>query len=139
MIASVHQDVLPFIGIGFIFRLKENVCLGSFTVKINEFKDIDQPIEHILKTVQLESIINTSLIDNGITTPFTYAVLHEGEIVTEFASEGFVLGQNNFNVSLFKHNLFDKSAQLSINFKGKKSYILKSKNSVKKRKRPNKS
>ncbi len=120
-----------FSGDSSIFKAEKEIAIGkrfsNIIVKmVNEFKDIDQPIEHILKTVQLESIINTSLIDNGITTPFTYAVLHEGEIVTEFASEGFVLGQNNFNVSLFKHNLFDKSAQLSINFKGKKSYILKS-------------
>lgn len=91
-----------------------------------EFKDIDKPIEHLLKSITIEPIIQSSLADNGINTPFTYAVLHNDEVIPQFSSNGFVVTRNSYKVSLFKHNLFDKSAQLALNFSGKRHYILKS-------------
>jgi two-component system phosphate regulon sensor histidine kinase PhoR len=116
---------------GEIFEAEEEIEIGKrfsnvITKMVKEFKDIDQPIQHILKAIDLNSIINSSLKNNGITTPFTYAVIHEDEIIEEFSSDDFTLSKNNFNIPLFKNNLFDNSAQLSIRFKGKKTYLLKS-------------
>ena len=91
-----------------------------------EFKDIDKPIEHLLKSISIEPIIASSLADNGITTPFTYAVLHDDAVINQFSSDDFVVSDNSYKVSLFKHDLFDKAAQLAINFSGKRHYILKS-------------
>ncbi|MDG1476349.1 MAG: HAMP domain-containing sensor histidine kinase, partial [Vicingaceae bacterium] len=63
---------------------------------------------------------------NGITAPFTYAVINDEKVIEAFSSEGFKLSDDNYTVSLFKHNLFDNSAQLALNFPGKNQYILKS-------------
>ena len=100
---------------------------GNIMVKmIKEFKNIDQPIQHLLHNANLNEIIESNLADNGIHIPFTYAVMHGDSIVDDFSSENFVLSANSFKVNLFKNRLFDKSAQLAINFEGKRHYILKS-------------
>lgn len=93
---------------------------------VKEFKDIDKPIQHLLKSISIEPIIESSLKDNGITAPFTYAVINENEVIEAFSSDGFELSEENYKVSLFKHNLFDNSAELAINFKSKSHYVLKS-------------
>jgi len=100
---------------------------GNVIIKmVNEFKDIENPIEHLLKDLAIEPIIKNKLADNGITAPFTYAIINDDEIVEAFSSENFDLSDDNYKVNLFKHNLFDNSAQLAINFPGKNQYILKS-------------
>ena len=93
---------------------------------VKEFKDIDKPIEHLLKSISIEPIVESSLKDNGITTPFTYAVINENEVIRAFSSDGFEVSKDTYIVSLFKHNLFDNSAQLALNFESKRHYILKS-------------
>ncbi|MGB0887063.1 MAG: sensor histidine kinase [Vicingaceae bacterium] len=118
-------------GVGEAFEAEQEIAIGKrfgdvIIKMVKEFKDIDQPIQHILKSIDLNSVIETNLKDNGITTPFTFAVIHDNEIVDDLSSEDFKLSENNFNVALFKHNLFDNSAELSIHFKGKKTYLLKS-------------
>ena len=90
-----------------------------------EFKGIEKPIHHLLQSISIEPIIKSSLKDNGITTPFSYAIIHDENIIEQFSDDNYILSENNYNVSLFKHNLFDKTAVLSINFKGKRHYILK--------------
>ena len=93
---------------------------------VKEFKDIDKPIQHLLKSVTIEPIIKSNLEDNGITTPFTYAVLNNNKVITQFSSDDFEVLEDTYQVSLFKHNLFGNSAQLAINFKDKKHFIIKS-------------
>ena len=100
---------------------------GNVIIKmVNEFKDIENPIEHLLKDLAIEPIIKNKLTDNGINAPFTYAIINDDEIVDTFSSEGFNVSDENYSVSLFKHNLFGNSAQLVLNFSGKNQYILKS-------------
>lgn len=93
---------------------------------VKEFKDIDKPIQHLLKSITIEPILKSNLADNGITTPFTYAVLQEEEVISQFSSDKFLVSEDTYKVSLFKHNLFGNSAQLAINFSGKRHYIFKS-------------
>lgn len=93
---------------------------------VKEFKDIDKPIQHLLKSITIEPIVKSNLADNGITTPFTYAVLQDDEVISQFSSDKFIVAKNTYKVNLFKHNLFGNSAQLAINFSGKRHYILKS-------------
>ena len=100
---------------------------GNVIIKmVNEFKEIENPIEHLLKDLAIEPVIKNKLTDNGITAPFTYAIINDEEIIEAFSSEDFDLSEDNYTVKLFKHNLFDNSAQLAINFSGKNQYILKS-------------
>ena len=99
---------------------------GNIMVKmIKEFKDIDKPIQHLLKSITIEPIIKSNLEDNGISTPFNYAVLNDDKVITQFSSDDFIISDDTYKVSLFKHNLFGNSAQLAVNFKGKKHYVLK--------------
>ncbi len=100
---------------------------GEIIMKmVKEFKDIDKPIHHLLESIDLDSIVRTNLEDNGITLPYTYGVLHGEELMSQFSSEDFTTSKNTYGVSLFKHNILDKSAQLAITFKGKRHYIMQS-------------
>ena len=99
---------------------------GNVIIKmVNEFKDIENPIKHLLKDLAIEPIIKNKLADNGISAPFTYAIINDDAIVGAFSSENFEISDRNYTVSLFKHNLFGNSAQLALNFSGKNQYILK--------------
>ena len=93
---------------------------------VREFKDIEKPIEHLLKRISIEPIIQSSLEDNGITSPFKYAVLNNNEVISPFSSDDFEVSEDTYTVSLFKHNVFGNSAQLALNFGSKRHYILKS-------------
>jgi len=93
---------------------------------VNEFKDIENPIEHLLKDLAIEPVIKNKLADNGITTPFKYAIINDDDIIETFSSDNFEISKENYTVNLFNHNLFENSAQLSLSFKGKNRYILKS-------------
>ncbi len=113
------------------FDDKHEVVVGerfnNIMVKmVKEFKGIDKPIEHLLKSITLEPLISSSLEDNGINSPFTYAIIHDDKIIEEFSSDNYFVSDNNYTVNLFKHNLVENSAQLSINFKGKRQFILRS-------------
>jgi len=100
---------------------------GNVIIKmVKEFNDIENPIEHLLKDLAIETIIKNKLKDNGITAPFTYAIINDDVILETFSSDNFQLSSANYKVSLFKHNLFGNSAQLALNFSGKNQYILKS-------------
>ena len=116
----------------FIFEGEEDEMVFSnrfsnIMVKmVKEFKDIDKPIEHLLKSITIEPILKSNLEDNGITTPFTYAVLNGDEVIKPFSSEGFIISDETLRVRLFKHNMFGNSAQLAINFGSKRHFVLKS-------------
>lgn len=100
---------------------------GNVIIKmVKEFQDIENPIDHLLKDLAIKPIIKNKLADNGITAPFTFAIINDEKIVEAFSSEGFEISDENYTVSLFKHNLFDNSAQIALNFSGKNQYILKS-------------
>ena len=100
---------------------------GNVIIKmVNEFKDIENPIEHLLKDLAIEPVIKNKLADNGITTPFKYAIINDDDIIETFSSDNFEISKENYTVNLFNHNLFENSAQLSLSFKGKNRYILKS-------------
>ncbi len=90
-----------------------------------EFKSIKQPVHHLLKEIDIEPIIEASLNENGITTPFSFAILDDDKIIKEFSSKNFTSSNNTYDVSLFKHDILDKSALLSISFSGTKHYLLK--------------
>lgn len=93
---------------------------------VKEFKDIDDPITHLLEKSNVDSIISSNLNNSGIQQAFSYAVIHGDSVVKEFSSENFISSENTYKVGLFKNQLLDKSAQLGINFGNKRHYILQS-------------
>jgi two-component system, OmpR family, phosphate regulon sensor histidine kinase PhoR len=93
---------------------------------VKEFKDIDKPIEHLLKSITIEPVLKSNLEDNGITSSFTYAVLHDEDVINKFSSDDFSVTDDTYKVDLFKHNMFGNSAQLAVNFGNKRHYVLKS-------------
>ncbi|MBL4667798.1 MAG: HAMP domain-containing histidine kinase [Flavobacteriales bacterium] len=100
---------------------------GNLIIKMaKEFKDIENPIEHLLKDLVIEPIIENKLADNGISTSFKYAVINDNKIMDAFSSDDFEISEENYTVNLFKHNLFENSAQLALDFNGKNRYVLKS-------------
>lgn len=109
---------------------KEEVLEARFENVIikmaNEFKGIENPIEHLLKDLAIEPIIKKKLVNNGITTPFKFAVIKDSSIVKAFSSNDFEISNKSYTVNLFKRNLFENSAQLALNFNGRNRYILKS-------------
>jgi len=115
----------------FLFEGENEVLVGNrfsnIMIKmVKEFKDIDKPIEHLLKSITIEPIIRSSMEDNGITTPFKYAILDDNNVIEQFSSEDFKVSNETYKVGLFNHNMFGNSAQLAINFGSKRHYILKS-------------
>ncbi|MGE0560215.1 MAG: sensor histidine kinase [Flavobacteriales bacterium] len=100
---------------------------GHIMVKmINEFKGIEDPIEHLLKKNNIDSIIRSSLEENGIYLPFSYAVLQQDSLIKHFSSKNFSAHTNAYKVNLFKHNILDFPVQLAISFTSKRNYVLKS-------------
>jgi len=100
---------------------------GDVMVKmVKEFKEIDNPIHHLLKETDIEKSIHTNLEDNGIFIPFTYAVLHHDSILPSFSSEEFTEAENTYRVNLFKNNIINTPAFLAISFNSKRHYILNS-------------
>ncbi len=100
---------------------------GNVMIKmIKEFKDIDDPIHHLLNETNIDSIVGFHLNDNGIELPFTYGIVDDDNVVEEFSSDNFSISKNSYTVNLFKHNLIHEPAQLAISFHNKHSYILKS-------------
>ena len=100
---------------------------GEVMVKmVKEFKEIDNPIHHLLKETDIEKSIHANLEDNGIFIPFTYAVLHHDSILPSFSSAGFTGSKNTYRVNLFKNNIINTPAFLAISFNGKSHYILNS-------------
>lgn len=108
---------------GFVFSDR----FGDVMVKmVKEFKEIDNPIHHLLKEADIEQSIHTHLEDNGILMPFTYAVLHHDSILPSFSSKGFTGSENTYRVNLFKNNIINTPAFLAISFNSKRHYILNS-------------
>ena len=100
----------------------ENVIIKM----VNEFKDIKEPVAHLLKDLDVELIIKTKLNDNGISIPFSYAIINNEAVVDSFSSKHFNLTNESYTVKLFKHNIFENKALLALNFSGKNQHILKS-------------
>jgi signal transduction histidine kinase len=100
---------------------------GNMMIKMaKEFKDIEKPVQHLLGSINIDSVLTKNLEDNGITAPFDYAIYHDDELVEQFSSKNFDPEGMVYKVSLFRHNLFDKSALLALNFNGTRHYILRS-------------
>lgn len=100
---------------------------GNIMVKmINEFKSINDPVNHLLKNNDMDSIIQVNLQANGISLPFSYAVLHHDSILSKFSSANFLDVAKAYKVNLFKHNIFNLPIQLAISFSNKRNYVLKS-------------
>ncbi len=93
---------------------------------VKEFKAIDEPIQHLLKSITIEPILKSNLEDNGITSSFKYAILDDDKVIDQFSSDGFKVSDDTYKVGLFKHNMFGNSAQLALNFGNKRHYVLKS-------------
>lgn len=115
----------------FVIADEENIVFsnrfGNMMIKmVKEFKDIDKPIHHLLGTTNIDSILTKNLEDNGIAIPFNYAIYHNDKLVKQFSSDNFDASDNTYKVNLFRHNLYDTPAYLSINFNGNRHYILKS-------------
>jgi len=120
-----------FVHDSFIFKGAHEMIISdrfsNIMIKmVKEFKNIDKPIQHLLKSISIEPIIQSSLKDNGITSPFKYAVLTGNKVIKPFSSDDFTISDDTYKVGLFKHNMFGNSAQLALNFKNKRHYILKS-------------
>ncbi|MCB0402501.1 MAG: HAMP domain-containing histidine kinase [Flavobacteriales bacterium] len=98
--------------------------LGKMMIKmVNEFKDIDEPVEHLLKHADLDAVITKNLSDYGIEAPFSYAVYNNGELLSAFSDQDFS-DEDAIKVSLFKHHLFGDSAQLAISFGSNKHRLI---------------
>lgn len=101
--------------------------LGKFVVKMaQEFENRANPLEHFLQQVDLDSIITLKLAGNGIVSPYTYGVLYNAEIIDTYSSPKYQVSKNNYDVSLFKNDITEKPAKLSISFKNKGLFIFKS-------------
>lgn len=115
----LEQDSLLFSG--------EAKRFGDVLVKMaKEFETIDNPIEHLLEKVDIDSILSYNLSDNGIFLPFSYAVLKNDSVIKAFSSKSFSADKNAYTVNLFKHDILSFPAHLAVSFQGKHQFIFKS-------------
>jgi two-component system phosphate regulon sensor histidine kinase PhoR len=115
-----------FLSIGEDGKIFANRFENVIVKMVKEFKDIDDPIHHLLNNIDVDSIVHNNLADNGINLPFSFGVMHDSVVINQFSSDNFSFNNNTYTVNLFKHNLIQKAAQLGVNFKNKNQYILKS-------------
>lgn len=85
-----------------------------------------EPIEQRLDSINVDSIIATTLHDNGIDLEYAYGVLTDGNDSlhiakpAEYADE---LRQSDYKIRLFPHDLFAARSSLALYFPGSTAYL----------------
>lgn len=92
---------------------------------VKEFKRRDNPVQHLLKDTNLDSLIKTTLSNNGIELIANHIVAQNDSIIEQYSSTK-KLSEPEYTTPLFKHDLKSSPTSLSLSFEDKSMYVLKS-------------
>lgn len=90
------------------------------------FRDIAaiKPIEYRVRGDVIEKLLNSEFSEKGIKTNYEYAVTTKKDRITEVKSSNFArLGENTFQVKLFKDNEKNSDNYLEVSFPSQREYL----------------
>jgi two-component system phosphate regulon sensor histidine kinase PhoR len=95
-------------------------------VTISQFRQESQPIDQRINQVQLDTVLQKTLAEHGISTDYLYAVfsIPERKIVYYTAEKPQQLADSPYKAALFPNDFFGSRSFLAISFPNKRGFIL---------------
>ncbi len=100
---------------------------GWFMKKaVHEFRDLEDPLAHLLDSIDIEEVISKQLIHRGVYQPFEYAILsHDKELDDRWQSSGFKpwMRDGAYRQPLFSNPVLQKEHALLLHLPNEDAYV----------------